>query len=101
MGVTGCRRYSQQIVKHCPYKGKMMKGLTVLLGLLLFSLVMVDVTTKAEDIDLEDSDGDGINDDEDDDDDNDGIPDDEDDDDDGDGVLDVNENDEIIQNDEL
>ena len=53
----------------------MMKGLKMLLGLLVFSLVMVDEGTKAEDIDLEDSDGDGINDDEDDDDDNDGIPD--------------------------
>jgi hypothetical protein len=39
----------------------------------------------------EDSDGDGIPDDEDDDDDNDGIPDDEDDDDDGDGIPDVDE----------
>ena len=55
---------------------KIMKGITMLLGLLLLSLAMVDVSVKAEDIDLEDSDGDGINDDEDDDDDNDGIPDD-------------------------
>merc|ERR1739838_157587 len=71
-----------------------MKSLTMLLGLLLLSLAMVDVEVKAQEyIDLEDSDDDGIPDDEDDDDDNDGIPDDEDDDDDGDGVLDVDEND--------
>merc|ERR1711902_60283 len=71
--------------------GKKMKSLAFLLGLLFLSLVFVDNEVKAEDVDLEDSDDDGVPDDEDDD--NDGIPDDEDDDDDGDGVLDEDEDD--------
>merc|ERR1712126_773057 len=54
---------------------------------------LFDTEVKAEDVDLEDSDDDGVPDDEDEDDDNDGIPDDEDDDDDGDGVLDEDEDD--------
>merc|ERR1711934_214671 len=74
-----------------------MKNLTLVLGLLFLSLALLDTTVQAEeepgDIDLEDSDDDGVPDDEDDDDDNDGIEDDEDDDDDGDGVLDVDEDD--------
>merc|ERR1711902_47367 len=73
--------------------GKKMKSLAFLLGLLFLSLVLVDNEVKAEDVDLEDSDDDGVPDDEDEDDDDDGIPDDEDDDDDGDGVLDEDEDD--------
>merc|ERR1711972_118102 len=68
-----------------------MKSLALLLGLLFLSLAFVDTEVRAEE--AEDSDEDGIPDDEDDDDDNDGIPDDEDDDDDGDGVLDEDEDD--------
>merc|ERR1712179_531169 len=71
-----------------------MKSLALILSILFASLLFVETKVKAEDIDLEDSDDDGIPDDEDDDDDNDGIPDDEDDDDDGDGVLDEDEDDE-------
>merc|ERR1712001_104498 len=71
-----------------------MKSLALILSILFASLLFVETEVKAEDIDLEDSDDDGIPDDEDDDDDNDGIPDDEDDDDDGDGVLDEDEDDE-------
>merc|ERR1712212_1355434 len=70
-----------------------MKSLPLILTILFASLLFVETEVKAEDIDLEDSDDDGIPDDEDDDDDNDGIPDDEDDDDDGDGVLDEDEDD--------
>ena len=51
-----------------------MKFITLLLGLLLFSVAFVDV--KAQDVDEEDSDDDNIPDEEDDDDDNDGIVDD-------------------------
>merc|ERR1712142_170633 len=71
-----------------------MKSIPLILTILFASLLFVETEVKAEDIDLEDSDDDGIPDDEDDDDDNDGIPDDEDDDDDGDGVLDEDEDDE-------
>merc|ERR1711950_104701 len=70
-----------------------MKSLPLILTILFASLLFLETEVKAEDIDLEDSDDDGIPDDEDDDD-NDGIPDDEDDDDDGDGVLDEDEDDE-------
>merc|ERR1712203_1312502 len=70
-----------------------MKSLPLILTILFASLLFVETEVKAEDIDLEDSDDDGIPDDEDDDDDNDGIPDDLDDDDDGDGVLDEDEDD--------
>merc|ERR1712062_931233 len=71
-----------------------MKSIPLILTILFASHLFVETEVKAEDIDLEDSDDDGIPDDEDDDDDNDGIPDDEDDDDDGDGVLDEDEDDE-------
>merc|ERR1712244_50212 len=70
-----------------------MKSIPLILTILFASLLFVETEVKAEDIDLEDSDDDGIPDDEDDDD-NDGITDDEDDDDDGDGVLDEDEDDE-------
>merc|ERR1739842_37785 len=70
-----------------------MKSLPLILTILFASLLFVETEVKAEDIDLEDSDDDGIPDDEDEDDDNDGIPDDLDDDDDGDGVLDEDEDD--------
>merc|ERR1711997_1066898 len=69
-----------------------MKSLPLILTILFASLLFVETEVRAEDIDLEDSDDDGIPDDEDDDD-NDGIPDDLDDDDDGDGVLDEDEDD--------
>merc|ERR1712051_628889 len=68
-----------------------MKSLALILSILFASLLFVETEVKAEDIDLEDSDDDGIPEDEDDD--NDGIPDEEDDDDDGDGVLDEDEDD--------
>merc|ERR1711983_93412 len=70
-----------------------MKSLAIILSILFASLLFVETEVRAEDIDLEDSDDDGIPDDEDEDDDNDGIPDEEDDDDDGDGVLDEDEDD--------
>merc|ERR1712241_1669273 len=71
-----------------------MKSIPIILTILFAFLLFVETEVKAEDIDLEDSDDDGIPDDEegDDDDDNDGIPEDEDDD--GDGVLDEDEDDE-------
>merc|ERR1712105_258075 len=69
-----------------------MKSLVIIFSILFASLLFVETEVRAEDIDLEDSDDDGIPDDEkDEDDDNDGIPDDLDDDDDGDGVLDEDE----------
>merc|ERR1711936_1149484 len=68
-----------------------MKSLVIIFSILFASLLFVETEVRAEDIDLEDSDDDGIPDDEDED--NDGIPDDLDDDDDGDGVLDEDEDD--------
>merc|ERR1739847_108329 len=70
-----------------------MRSLVIIFSILFASLLFVETEVRAEDIDLEDSDDDGIPDDEDEDDDNDGIPDDLDDDDDGDGVLDEDEDD--------
>merc|ERR1712088_416264 len=74
-----------------------MRSLVIIFSILFASLLFVETEVKAEDIDLEDSDDDGVPDyelyEKDDDDDNDGIPDDEDDDDDGDGVLDEDEDD--------
>merc|ERR1739848_172581 len=77
-----------------------MKSLVIIFSILFASLLFVETVVRAEDIDLEDSDDDGIPDDEDEDDDNDGIPDDLDDDDDGDGVLDEDEDDDDEEDDD-
>merc|ERR1712168_1790872 len=97
MGDLADPSFSRYLIAHSTLYLKLrMKSLALLLGLLFLSLAVFDTEVRAEeaeDIDEEDSDDDGITDDEDDDDDNDGIPDDEDDDDDGDGVLDEDEDD--------